>query len=88
MREGERASAAGPVESRLRPPSPQALFNLAYVSLVAFRDAGAAAAHFSRSLAIREAALGPDHPFTAATRAELHACHRALAAAAARPPDG
>ncbi len=63
---------------------PQALFNLGYVTLVAFRRAGEAEALFARSLAIREAALGPDHPFTVATRTELHACRRA--AARAQPP--
>ncbi len=81
-----RASAARPPPDAPPRPPAQALFNLGYVTLVAFRRAREAEALFARSLAIREAALGPDHPFTAATRAELHACQRAAARAPPPPP--
>ena len=39
-------------------------------SLVAFGRAAEAAGLFARSLAVREAILGPEHPFTVATRCE------------------
>jgi len=66
------------------------LFNLAYISLVAFGRAEEAAGLFARSLAVREAILGPQHPFTEATRSELLACLRLLReeeAAAERRPE-
>ena len=41
-------------------------------SLVAFGRAAEAAGLFARSLAVREAILGPEHPFTIATRCTLY----------------
>lgn len=62
----------------LHPTHALVLFNLAYISLVAFGRAAEAAGLFARSLAVREAILGPEHPFTVATRSELVACLRLM----------
>ena len=58
----------------LHPTKALIYFNMGYITHLVFRKPKDAAELFRKSLEIREQVLGLEHPFTAATRAELLRC--------------